>query len=284
MAEQHFDVLIIGAGHLRHRRRPATSPATARARPTRSSSAGTRSAAPGTCSATPASARTRTCTPSAINFRPWTRDEDPRRRAVDPAVRRARPRPSTASPSTSSSAARCSPRAGRARDERWTVVATDEATGQTETYTAATCSAAPATTTTTAATGPTSPARTASQGQIVHPQHWPEDLDYAGKRVVIIGSGATADHARAGHGRDAAHVTMLQRSPTYIIVAAGRRHDLGRHCARSLPGERRLQARPRPATSASSGRSTQLARSRPDARAQDRARAASRSSSARTST
>ncbi len=55
-------------------------------------------------------------------------------------------------------------------------------------------------------------------GRVVHPQLWPEDLDYAGKRVVVIGSGATAVTlvpALAGSG--AAHVTMLQRSPTYIM-------------------------------------------------------------------
>ena len=54
-------------------------------------------------------------------------------------------------------------------------------------------------------------------GTIVHPQHWPEDLDYAGKRIVVIGSGATAVTlipALANSG--AGHVTMLQRSPTYI--------------------------------------------------------------------
>jgi monooxygenase len=53
-------------------------------------------------------------------------------------------------------------------------------------------------------------------GQIVHPQHWPEDLDYAGKRVVVIGSGATAVTLVPAMAREAAHVTMLQRSPTYI--------------------------------------------------------------------
>lgn len=60
------------------------------------------------------------------------------------------------------------------------------------------------------------------RGTIVHPQHWPEDLDYAGKRVVVIGSGATAvtlvpAMAEAG----AAHVTMLQRSPTYVMSLPG---------------------------------------------------------------
>jgi cation diffusion facilitator CzcD-associated flavoprotein CzcO len=54
------------------------------------------------------------------------------------------------------------------------------------------------------------------QGEIVHPQHWPEDLDYAGKRVVVIGSGATAVTLVPAMAGRAAHVTMLQRSPTYI--------------------------------------------------------------------
>ncbi|MBF5046123.1 NAD(P)/FAD-dependent oxidoreductase [Aggregicoccus sp. 17bor-14] len=54
-------------------------------------------------------------------------------------------------------------------------------------------------------------------GRIVHPQHWPEDLDYAGKRVVVIGSGATAVTLVPAMAEKAAHVTMLQRSPTYVL-------------------------------------------------------------------
>ncbi len=54
-------------------------------------------------------------------------------------------------------------------------------------------------------------------GRIVHPQFWPEDLDYAGKRVVVIGSGATAVTLVPELAKRAAHVTMLQRSPTYIV-------------------------------------------------------------------
>jgi cation diffusion facilitator CzcD-associated flavoprotein CzcO len=53
-------------------------------------------------------------------------------------------------------------------------------------------------------------------GQVVHPQHWPADLDYAGKRVVVIGSGATAVTLVPAMAETAEHVTMLQRSPTYI--------------------------------------------------------------------
>jgi cation diffusion facilitator CzcD-associated flavoprotein CzcO len=53
-------------------------------------------------------------------------------------------------------------------------------------------------------------------GTIVHPQFWPEDLDYAGRRIVVIGSGATAVTLVPSLARTAEHVTMLQRSPTYV--------------------------------------------------------------------
>ncbi|HWY25009.1 MAG TPA: NAD(P)/FAD-dependent oxidoreductase [Nevskia sp.] len=59
-------------------------------------------------------------------------------------------------------------------------------------------------------------------GRIVHPQKWPRDLDYAGKRVVVIGSGATAVTLVPAMAQSAAHVTMLQRSPTYILSLPGR--------------------------------------------------------------
>ncbi|MFN2426797.1 MAG: flavin-containing monooxygenase [Candidatus Binatia bacterium] len=58
-------------------------------------------------------------------------------------------------------------------------------------------------------------------GTLVHPQHWPEDLDYRGKQVVVIGSGATAVTLVPAMARDAAHVTMLQRSPTYVVSRPG---------------------------------------------------------------
>jgi monooxygenase len=54
-------------------------------------------------------------------------------------------------------------------------------------------------------------------GTLVHPQQWPEDLDYEGKRVVVIGSGATAVTLVPAMAGTAAHVTMLQRSPSYVI-------------------------------------------------------------------
>ncbi|MFG2888148.1 flavin-containing monooxygenase [Streptomyces sp. NPDC048248] len=55
------------------------------------------------------------------------------------------------------------------------------------------------------------------RGTIVHPQRWPEDLDYTGKRVVVIGSGATAVTLLPAMADTAAHVTMLQRTPSYIL-------------------------------------------------------------------
>jgi monooxygenase len=54
-------------------------------------------------------------------------------------------------------------------------------------------------------------------GRIVHPQFWPEDMDYAGKNIVVIGSGATAVTLVPELAKQAAHVTMLQRSPTYVV-------------------------------------------------------------------
>ncbi len=59
-------------------------------------------------------------------------------------------------------------------------------------------------------------------GQVVHPQHWPEDLDHTGKRVVVIGSGATAVTLVPAMAEHAEHVTMLQRSPSYVLAMPGR--------------------------------------------------------------
>src|SRR5215211_6121881 len=63
------------------------------------------------------------------------------------------------------------------------------------------------------------------RGEIVHPQLWPEELDYSGKRVAVIGSGATAVTLVPAMAERAAHVTMVQRSPSYVV---------------SLPAEDRL--------------------------------------------
>ncbi len=72
------------------------------------------------------------------------------------------------------------------------------------------------------------------QGRIVHPQQWPESLDYTGQRVVVIGSGATAVTLAPTMAERAAHVTMLQRSPTYIVSRPSR-DDFADKLRRRLP-------------------------------------------------
>ena len=66
---------------------------------------------------------------------------------------------------------------------------------------------------------PTFPGIEDFKGEVVHPQHWPDDFDYAGKRLVVIGSGATAVSMIPSLTEKAAHVTMLQRTPSYLISA-----------------------------------------------------------------
>ena len=60
------------------------------------------------------------------------------------------------------------------------------------------------------------------KGQVIHPQAWPEDLDYEGKEVVVIGSGATAITLIPSMAKKAGHITMLQRSPSYIASVPGK--------------------------------------------------------------
>jgi cation diffusion facilitator CzcD-associated flavoprotein CzcO len=72
------------------------------------------------------------------------------------------------------------------------------------------------------------------RGKLVHPQFWPSDLDYAGKNVVVIGSGATAVTLVPAMAKTAAHVTMLQRSPTYIVSRPST-DKIGRTLRRFLP-------------------------------------------------
>ncbi len=74
-------------------------------------------------------------------------------------------------------------------------------------------------------------------GEIVHPQHWPADLDTTGKRVVVIGSGATAVTLVPALARSAAHVTMLQRTPTYVLPVPSK-DGVANLLRRLLPEER----------------------------------------------
>lgn len=71
-------------------------------------------------------------------------------------------------------------------------------------------------------------------GPIVHPQDWPADLDYQDKRVAIIGSGATAMTLVPAMANDAAHVTMVQRSPTFVVARPGR-NPVARALRKVLP-------------------------------------------------
>ena len=96
-------------------------------------------------------------------------------------------------------------------------------------------------------------------GTLVHPQAWPEDLDYAGKRVVVIGSGATAVTLVPALAETAEHVTMLQRSPTYIASLPASEPAAQGACARCCPtaGPARSpggcwRSGPRPSTSSAS--------------------------------
>ena len=73
-------------------------------------------------------------------------------------------------------------------------------------------------------------------GRIVHPQKWTDDIDYTGKRVVVIGSGATAVTLVPELAKTAAHVTMLQRSPTYV-VARPAEDALANKLRRNLPAK-----------------------------------------------
>ncbi|MEV5609100.1 NAD(P)/FAD-dependent oxidoreductase [Streptomyces sp. NPDC052225] len=101
---------------------------------------------------------------------------------------------------------------------RWTVEVEDEHTGAHESYSAGYL---------VGATGyydydepyrPEFPGEANYRGTLVHPQQWPEDLDHTGKRVVVIGSGATAITLLPAMADKAAHITMLQRSPTYVLA------------------------------------------------------------------
>ncbi len=75
------------------------------------------------------------------------------------------------------------------------------------------------------------------QGQIIHPQHWPENTDLSGKRVVVIGSGATAATLIPNIADQCQHVTMLQRSPTYFWTGENRNELADRLRKLELPEE-----------------------------------------------
>jgi len=99
----------------------------------------------------------------------------------------------------------------------WTVEAIREATGETERYTCNFLIGCTGYYNYDTGYRPSLPGEPDYTGRIIHPQHWPEDLDYRGKRVVVIGSGATAITLIPSMADDAEHITMLQRTPSYIM-------------------------------------------------------------------
>ncbi len=104
---------------------------------------------------------------------------------------------------------------------RWNVTALDEASGQTRHFTSRYLIGCTGYYNHDAGYLPHFPGIERFKGQCIHPQKWPEQLDYRGKKVVVIGSGATAVTLVPAMAADAGHVTMLQRSPSYIFSLPG---------------------------------------------------------------
>lgn len=103
------------------------------------------------------------------------------------------------------------------RDSRWTVTTLHEPTGETHTYSCHYLVNCTGYYNYDAGYLPAFPGMDRFQGRCIHPQFWPEDLDYAGQKVVVIGSGATAITLIPAMAGDAEQVTMLQRSPSYVV-------------------------------------------------------------------
>ncbi len=120
------------------------------------------------------------------------------------------------------------------RRQQWTVTAVDEASGASRQFHAAQLVLGTGYYSHDNGFSPAFPGVDRFTGEVVHPQHWPADLDLAGKRVVIVGSGATAMTLVPAIARTAAHVTMLQRSPTYVLSIPARDASLDR-LVRVLP-------------------------------------------------
>ena len=98
-------------------------------------------------------------------------------------------------------------------------------------------------------------------GEVLHPQHWPEDFEAAGKRIVVVGSGRHRGHARPALAARGAQVTMLQRSPTYVLSSrpsTRSRTSCASGCRRARrttsPGGRTSGSRPRSISSRSASR------------------------------
>ena len=107
-------------------------------------------------------------------------------------------------------------------ESTWTVTATNEHSGETERYTCRFLIACTGYYDYAKGFTPDFPGVSDYGGRLVHPQHWPDDLDYSGKRVVVIGSGATAATLVPAMAGTAGHVTIVQRSPSYYYSVPAR--------------------------------------------------------------
>jgi len=119
-------------------------------------------------------------------------------------------------------------------DSQWVLTAVHEATGETRTYTCGYLVSCTGYYNHDRGFEPSFPGSDQFKGQIIHPQQWPEDLDYAGKKVVVIGSGATAVTLVPSMAGTAEHVTMLQRSPSYVLSVPAS-DKIGPFLSRFLP-------------------------------------------------
>jgi monooxygenase len=122
-------------------------------------------------------------------------------------------------------------------DRRWTVSLENTETGEQDTITCRWLLAAAGYYRYDEGYTPQFAGRDKFRGPIVHPQHWPADLDYDGKRVVVIGSGATAVTLIPALAKTAAHVTMLQRTPSYVLPVPTR-DELNTRLTRLLGDQR----------------------------------------------
>ncbi|MEO5973971.1 MAG: NAD(P)/FAD-dependent oxidoreductase [Ilumatobacteraceae bacterium] len=102
-------------------------------------------------------------------------------------------------------------------DHRWTIYAQQRTTGQSISFTCAYLFMCSGYYSYKGGYEPEFPGIERFSGPVLHPQKWPADLDYSGKRVVVIGSGATAMTLVPAMAAEASHVTILQRSPTYVV-------------------------------------------------------------------
>ncbi|AYA41667.1 NAD(P)/FAD-dependent oxidoreductase [Xenorhabdus nematophila] len=107
---------------------------------------------------------------------------------------------------------------------QWTITAVEEASGEVRTFTCNYLVAATGYYNYDKAYMPEYPGVEDFKGPVIHPQHWPEKLDYKGKRVIVIGSGATAATLVPTMANDTKHITMLQRSPSYYLSPPANDH------------------------------------------------------------